>query len=104
MAPERIAVEVVCAEAGRQTVLSLSLPAGSTAGGALAASGILARHPGVDPASCTLGIFGREVPSDRLLRDGDRVEVLRPLLQDPRERRRQAARESQRRGRSARRG
>ena len=104
MAAERIAIEVVCAEAGRQTVVALSVPAGCTAGEALEASGVLARHPGVDPARCTLGIFGREVGRDRRLRDGDRVEVLRPLLLDPRERRRQAAREAKRRCGSARRG
>ena len=104
MAAERIAIEVACAEADRQTVLSLTVAAGCTAGEALEASGILARHPGVHPADCTLGIFGREVAHGQRLRDGDRVEVLRPLLQDPRERRRQVAREAKRRERSARRG
>ena len=97
MAGERIAVEVVLAEAERQTVLRLELPAGTTAGEALAASGIFARHPGVDPARCAVGIFGREVARDRRLLDGDRVEVLRPLLQDPRDRRRQAARANRKR-------
>jgi hypothetical protein len=93
VAPERIAVEVACAEADRQTVIALELPAGSTAGEALARSGILALHPGLDPATCPIGIFGREVGRERVLADGDRVEVLRPLAEDPKERRRRLARE-----------
>lgn len=91
--PERIAIEVVCAERDRQTVLPLVVPAGCTVGEALERSGIFARHPGIDPARCTVGIFGREVPRDQQLAAGDRVEVLRPLLEDPRTRRRRLARE-----------
>jgi len=90
---ERIAIQVVCAEAGRQTVLKLEVPAGCTAAQALVQSGILASHPGIDAARCGLGIFGREVAHDHRLRDGDRVEVLRPLQDDPRERRRRLARQ-----------
>ncbi len=92
MAAERIVVEVACAEAGRQTVVTLELPEGSTAGDALARSGVLARHPDLDAGACVLGIFGREVVPDRTLADGDRVEVLRPLAEDPKERRRRLAR------------
>jgi putative ubiquitin-RnfH superfamily antitoxin RatB of RatAB toxin-antitoxin module len=90
---ERIAIEVACAEAGRQTVVALEVPAGSTAGEALVMSGIFGRHPGIDARDCGVGIFGQEVPRDRVLRAGDRVEVLRPLAEDPRERRRRLARE-----------
>jgi uncharacterized protein len=92
VAAERILVEVACGESGRQTVVALELPAGCTAGEALARSGVLARHPAVDPGTCGLGIFGREVGRDRVLVDGDRVEVLRPLAEDPKERRRRLAR------------
>lgn len=92
MPADRIAVSIACAEAGRQTVLPLELPAGTTAAEALERSGIFARHPGLDPAGCAVGVFGREVPRSYVLRDGDRVEVLRPLADDPRERRRKLAR------------
>jgi putative ubiquitin-RnfH superfamily antitoxin RatB of RatAB toxin-antitoxin module len=92
VAAERIAIEVACAEADRQTVLALEVDAGCTAAEALDRSGIFALHPGVDPARCTIGIFGREVARDTRLRAGDRVEVLRPLTDDPRERRRRLAR------------
>jgi putative ubiquitin-RnfH superfamily antitoxin RatB of RatAB toxin-antitoxin module len=91
--PERIAIEVACAEANRQTVIALSVPSGCTAREALEASGILALHPAIDPATCGVGIFGREVRPDHVLGAGDRVEVLRPLAEDPKERRRRLARE-----------
>ena len=93
MVAERIAIEVACAEAEQQSVMALEVPAGSTAGEALVLSGIFARHPGIDARDCGVGIFGQEVPRDRILRAGDRVEVLRPLAEDPRERRRRLARE-----------
>ena len=93
MSAERIAVVVACAEAGRQTVLELTVDGGCTAGEAIERSGIFAMHPALDPTACGVGIFGREVGRDRVLMAGDRVEVLRPLLEDPRERRRRLARQ-----------
>jgi putative ubiquitin-RnfH superfamily antitoxin RatB of RatAB toxin-antitoxin module len=90
---ERIAVVVACAEADRQTVLPIEVPAGCTAAEAVERSGILALHPAVDWPACAVGIFGQEVSRDRVLQAGDRVEVLRPLPEDPRERRRRLARE-----------
>ncbi len=99
--PESIAIEVVCAEAERQTVIALEVEEGCTAGDAIRRSGIFARHPGIDPKSCGIGIFGHEVPSDRIVRAGDRVEVLRPLTDDPRERRRRLARQGRSMGRGS---
>ncbi len=93
MGAETIAIEVACAERDRQTVIALVVPAGSTAGDALERSGIFERHPGIDRLGCNVGIFGRTVAPSRVLADGDRVEVLRPLPEDPRERRRRLARE-----------
>ena len=93
MAADSIAIEIACAERERQSVLRLDVPAGCTAGQALALSGIFALHSGLDPASCGIGIYGREVPRDHVLTAGDRIEVLRPLPEDPRERRRRLARE-----------
>lgn len=90
---ECIAVEVACAEPDRQTVVRLDVPAGCTAGEALERSGILVAHPALDAARCRLGIFGREVAREHVLAGGERVEVLRPLAEDPKERRRRLARE-----------
>lgn len=105
MADDPIGVVVACAEEARQTVLAIAVPAGCTAWQAVERSGILARHPSIDPAACGVGIFGTEVPRGRVLAAGDRVEVLRPLAEDPRERRRRLAREGRSMsGRSAGRG
>lgn len=91
MPDDRIRIRVACAEAGRQTVLNLDVEAGCTADEALQRSGILAIHADVDANACRIGIFGREVARDYRLKDGDRLEVLRPLQEDPRERRRRLA-------------
>ena len=78
-------VEVVLALAGRQDRVRLELGEGATVADALAACGLAA--PGA-----AIGIGGKVVPASRRLRDGERVELLRPLAQDPREARRQRAR------------
>ncbi len=89
---ERIAIEIACAEADRQTVIALHVAAGCTAGEAIERSGIFTLHPALDPAACGVGIFGREVARGHVLAAGDRVEILRPLAEDPKVRRRRLAR------------
>ena len=64
------------------------LPAGATLAQALRASGLLAAHPGLDPAQLATGLWGRRCELSTPLRDGDRVEVYRPLAVDPKEARR----------------
>lgn len=87
----QIAVEVVYARPGRAWRITLDLPAAATVAEALAAADLPARIPGlvVDPAC--LAIHGRTVGIEETLRDGDRVEVLRPLLIDPMQARRRRA-------------
>lgn len=103
MAHRSFPVTVVCAEPDLQSAITLEVKEGCTAGEALALAGIFDRHPGIDPAACGIGIFGREVGADHALAPGDRVEVLRPLPESPRERRRRLAREGRSIGGSARR-
>jgi len=74
--------------AGEVDLVELSLPEGTTLEQALRASGLAARHPGVDLTALKLGIWGRNSSLDETLRDGDRVEVYRPLQVDPKEARR----------------
>ncbi len=81
----KLHVEVVHALAERQERVRLTLAEGATAADALDARGLSGR-------GLALGIGGRVVPASRRLRDGDRVELLRPLAQDPKEARRQRAR------------
>jgi len=85
----RVHVDVVYALAGEQKIVALQLPAGSSAGDAVAASGLAA-------GNVRLGIGGREVAAGRILRAGDRVEILRPLAIDPKEARRLRARRQRR--------
>jgi putative ubiquitin-RnfH superfamily antitoxin RatB of RatAB toxin-antitoxin module len=81
----RLRVEVVYALAGKQEVVALQLPQGASAAQAAVASGFQA-------AGMRLGIGGKEVSPGQALKDGDRVELLRPLAIDPKEARRQRAR------------
>lgn len=83
-------VEVVYALVDAADVVVLDLPEGSTVSQALAASGIGKRYPGIDLTR--LGVFGRRVEAGTLLADGDRLEIYRPLVLDPKEARRRRAR------------
>ncbi|WP_310448563.1 RnfH family protein [Sulfuritalea sp.] len=90
---ETIHVEVVYARPDRQEVASVTLPAGSTAGQAIEASGLLARYPEIDLTKNKLGIYAKLAKADTALRDRDRVEIYRPLIADPKEVRKQRAAE-----------
>ena len=104
MAPaESIPIEVACSpERGRVEVSSLQMPPGSTAEQAVAASGLLQRHPGPWSEPLRVGIWGRPVPPGQLLEPGDRVEIYRALTVDPKEARRVRYRAQGVRGRSGR--
>ncbi|MGH8354496.1 MAG: RnfH family protein [Pseudomonas sp.] len=93
MGKPSIRVEVVYALADRQKLLSLSVPYGTTARQAAKRSGMAAHFPGLDLASCPLGIFGKALakPEERVLEEGERVEIYRPLIADPKEVRKQRA-------------
>ena len=66
----------------------LTLDEGSTVRDAVIASGLLAQF---DPDHCPVGIFGKKKAPDTVLRDGDRVEIYRPLVADPKDARRRRA-------------
>jgi putative ubiquitin-RnfH superfamily antitoxin RatB of RatAB toxin-antitoxin module len=85
--------------AGELDLVRLSLPAGSTVADALAASGVLERHPGA--AGLPVGIWGSRQEPDTRLRAQDRVEIYRPLLCDPKEARRLRYREKSERIKAA---
>lgn len=86
----RVAVAIALAD--RQHVVELELPAGSRVADALAAPSVralLGEH-GLVPAA--VGIWSRRCPRETPLREGDRVEVYRPLAADPKSMRRARAR------------
>jgi len=88
MADETIGVEVAYATPERQDVIAVTLPTGGTAGEAIAASGILQQFPEIDLSVQKIGIFGSACKLDQTLVDGDRVEIYRPLRQNPMDARR----------------
>lgn len=81
-------VEVVyCPRPGVMDRVVLSLPSGATLADALQASGLTQRH-GLAADALRVGIWCRACAPGTPLRDGDRVEIYRPLTVDPKEARR----------------
>lgn len=93
-------IEVVYALPDRQVVIELPLePPGLTAREAVERCGLLGQFPEVGTQTLVLGIFGAVCDGGRILRDGDRVEIYRPLKHDPRALRRERAAAAPRKGR-----
>ncbi len=87
-----LSVEVAYALPERQCILQIEVAPGTTALEAVRQSAIEGEFPdlSVDESSA-LGIFGQSVPASQVLKNGDRVEIYRPLLIDPKEVRRARA-------------
>ena len=83
-------VSVAVALPGRQEVIDLELPEGSRVTDAIEASGVLERFPELRNAAT--GIWSKPCGRDAKLREGDRVELYRPLIADAKEARRARAR------------
>jgi len=88
MADDLIAVEVAYATPERQLLIPISLAANSTVELAIEASGILQEFPEIDLSQQKMGIFGQVCNLDKNLSAEDRVEIYRPLKQDPMDARR----------------
>lgn len=83
MAVERARVEVVYAAPDQQWVVKLEVPAGTTVRGALERARVAERLPPGGAGGWTYGIFGVPCTLETVLGDGDRVEIYRPLVDDP---------------------
>lgn len=83
MAVDTIHVEVAYAKPERQAIIPIELPVNSTVGQAIDQSGILQAFPEIDLSQQKVGIFSQPYKLDKILQDGDRVEIYRPLSQDP---------------------
>lgn len=84
-------VAVAWASPAAQDVVELDLPEGATVADAVAACDALARA-GIEPSAAGFAIFGQRAHATTPLADGDRVEVTRPLVADPKLARRDRAR------------
>src|SRR5690625_3797791 len=93
MAKKQIRVEVAHALPERQKIIALEVEEGCTVYEAAERSGIQQQFPGLDLATSRMGVFGKVVakPRETVLAGGDRVEIYRPLLIDPKQVRRQRA-------------
>lgn len=76
-------ISVAYAEPDHQEWIELEAPEGITAEEAVTMSGILEKFPHLDISDKKLGVFGKPVKGDYVLREGDRVEIYRPLKADP---------------------
>jgi len=82
-----ITVEVAFALPKEQKIISLQVEDDCTAHDAVIKSGIVALFPEIDPDHAPMGVFGKAIrnPQEYVMRDGDRVEIYRPLIADPKE-------------------
>ncbi len=92
-----LCIEVAWAAPHTQYVIGLRVSAGTTVEQAIRRSGLLERFPEIDLEKHGVGIFGELVGLDDPLRDGDRVEIYRPLLADPKVARRARAEKKKKR-------
>lgn len=91
MKPESWRVEVAYATPRCQEVVELPVHPGTTIEQAIRASGMLERFPEIDLSQHRVGIFGELADLHDPVHDGDRIEIYRPLLADPKEVRRRRA-------------
>lgn len=88
---DRIDVEVAYATPAKQVILKLAVEPGISLERVIHLSGILQQFPEIDLSRSKVGIFGRLAKLTDVLQAGDRVEIYRPLIADPKEVRKQRA-------------
>ena len=93
---EQIEVEVAYARPDQQLILKVMVNADATLEQAIEQSGILERFPEIDMTQNKMGIFGKLSKKTAELKAGDRVEIYRPLIADPKEVRRKREAEGKR--------
>ena len=82
---DTLSVEVADARLDDQTLLSINVRQGTTVQDAIQQSGILESYPEIDLSRNKVGVFGKLVKLQTELREGDRVEIYRSLIADPKE-------------------
>lgn len=76
---------------GAEDAVSVELGPGATLRDAIAASGLIARHPEIDLDRQKIGVYGKVKLADAPAAHGDRIEIYRALLVEPKEARRRRA-------------
>lgn len=93
MANEQFEIEVAYAKPDEQVILTVVAEPGITVQQAVERSRITERFPEIDLSSAKFGVFGKAAKGDAPLQPGDRVEIYRPLIADPKEARKKRAAE-----------
>ena len=80
-------IEVAYARPDKQQIVPVKVPEGATALEAVNLSGIVDIFPEIEPDTIDMGVFGKVIkdPASHELREGDRVELYRPLKIDPKQ-------------------
>ena len=91
MGNDLIRLEVAYAKPELQTVIEIELAIDSTVEQAIKASGILQQFPEIDLNRQKVGIFSQACKLDKAVQTGDRIEIYRPLTQNPMSARRNRA-------------
>jgi len=89
--PKLITIDIVYAAPVQQKSISLQITRGTTIGEAIQQSEMLALFPEIDLAKQAVGVFGKLKKLTDIVQPGDRIEIYRPLLIDPKEARRARA-------------
>jgi putative ubiquitin-RnfH superfamily antitoxin RatB of RatAB toxin-antitoxin module len=84
-------VEVAYAKPEEQVVVTVAMQEGVTVEAAIKVSGLLELFPEIAKSELNAGIFGVACKLDQLVSEGNRIEIYRPLVHDPKEARRQRA-------------
>lgn len=84
-------IEVIYATPEQQKMIELVVKPGTTIGQAIEQSGVMTQYPEIDLVRNKVGIFSQVKPLDYVLKTGDRIEIYRPLIADPKVKRREKA-------------
>jgi len=97
---ETKAVELAYATPAKQSLLSLTVDAAATVEQIIQLSGMLSSFPEIDLSQNKVGIWSRPVKLDDIVQSGDRIEIYRPLIADPKDLRRRRAEKAKDEGRA----
>lgn len=97
---DSITIEVAYALPHKQSLLTVTVPAAASVEQAIRLSGILDLYPELDLATQKVGIWSRPVKLADPVKAGDRIELYRPLIADPKELRRKRAEKAKQEGRA----
>jgi len=100
MSSKLINIEVAYALPTKQTIVDVALKEGTTVQQAIEASNILEQFPDIDLNATKVGVWSRVVKLSDTLIDGDRIEIYRPLIADPKEIRKRRAEKAKEEGRA----